>query len=87
MLGNRTSYPISGFFLFKKKIFLENQSKLFKKGYKILLDLIYTSKSKYKICDVQINFDSRKNGTSKMNLKIVFFLILMVFSKFYAKFL
>ena len=61
--------------------------KLFKKGYKILLDLIYTSKSKYKICDVQINFDSRKKGTSKMNLKIVFFLILMIFSKFYAKFL
>ena len=86
LLGNRTSDPMSGFFLFKKKIFLENQSKLFKKGYKILLDLIYTNKSKYKICDVQINFDSRKKGRSKMNLKVVFFLILMIFSKFYGKF-
>ena len=86
LLGNKTSDPMSGFFLFKKKIFLENQSKLFKKGYKILLDLIYTNKSKYKICDVQINFDSRKKGRSKMNLKVVFSLILMIFSKFYGKF-
>ena len=59
--------------------FLKNQSKLFKKGYKILLDLIYTSKSKYKICDVQINFEKRKKGRSKMNLKVVFSLILMIF--------
>ena len=86
LLGNKTSDPMSGFFLFKKKIFLENQNKLFKKGYKILLDLIYTNKSNHKIYDVQINFDSRKKGRSKMNLKVIFSLILMIFSKFYGKF-
>ena len=41
LLGNKTSDPMSGFFMFKKKIFIKSQDKLIKKGYKILLDLLY----------------------------------------------
>ena len=41
LLGNKTSDPMSGFFMFKKKVFKNLKKKLIKKGYKILLDLIY----------------------------------------------
>ncbi len=35
LLGNKTSDPMSGFFIFKKDIFIRNKHKLFNKGYKI----------------------------------------------------
>ena len=61
-LGKKTSDPMSGFFMFKKKIFYNSQKKLIMKGYKILLDLLYIKDSKIKVIDVQIDFDSRMKG-------------------------
>ena len=57
--------------MFKKKVFTKSQKKLIKKGYKILLDLIYIKNQKVKVIDVNINFDSRIKGKSKMSLKIL----------------
>ena len=53
-----------------------------KRGYKILLDLIYSSKENLKISDVDINFDSRSGGSSKLNYKIIYFLGLIIVQKF-----
>ncbi len=86
-LGYKTSDPMSGFFIFKKEIFLQNKDKLFNKGYKILMDLIYLFKKETKTYDVEINFDSRKKGNSKMNFKILLSLIIMIIYKLYAKLL
>ena len=85
-LGRKTSDPMSGFFFFKKKIFINNRNKLFNKGYKILMDLIYIDNKKRLIIDVDINFDTRKKGVSKMNFKVLLYLINMIFYKFYGKF-
>ena len=85
LLGNKTSDPMSGFFMFKKKIFVKSQRKLIKKGYKILLDLLYINNQKIKVIDVKINFDSRMKGKSKMNLKILFYLISMISKKFFNR--
>ena len=85
-LGRKTSDPMSGFFVFKKKIFTNNKNRLFNKGYKILMDLIYVDNKKRLIIDVGINFNTRKKGISKMNLKILLYLINMIFFKFYGKF-
>ena len=87
LLGRKTSDPMSGFFMFKKKVFTKSQKKLIKKGYKILLDLIYIKNQKVKIIDVNINFDSRIKGKSKMSLKILIDLISMILKKFYSKIL
>ena len=84
-LGRKTSDPMSGFFIFKKKIYTDNKNKLFNKGYKILMDLIYTDNKKRAIFDVGINFDTRKKGISKMNFKILIYLINMIIYKFYGK--
>ena len=87
LLGNKTSDPMSGFFIFKKSIYKKNKKKLFKKGYKILMDLLYSHNSNKKIYDIEINFDTRKKGKSKMNLKILLLLLNMILFKFYAKFI
>ena len=85
LLGNKTSDPMSGFFMFKKRVFKKSQKKLIKKGYKILLDLLYINNQKVRVIDVNINFDSRMKGKSKMNLKILFYLISMISKKFFSR--
>ena len=86
LLGNKTSDPMSGFFIFKKKIYKKDNKRLFNKGYKVLMDLLYLNDEKKRIFDKKINFDTRKKGKSKMNLKILFLLLYMILFKFYAKF-
>ncbi len=86
LLGNKTSDPMSGFFVFKKNIFKKSEKKMIKKGYKILLDLLYIKNQNIEVIDVNINFDSRMKGKSKMNLKILLYLISMISKKFINKF-
>ena len=81
-LGFKTNDPMSGFFAFKKNIYLKNKKKLFKRGYKILLDLIYSSNKELSIIDIFIKFQSRREGHSKINYKIIYFLGLIVIQKF-----
>ena len=85
LLNKKTDDPMSGFFIFKKKIYELNKNKLFAKGYKILLDLIYASNEKLKIIDVDINFRKRSEGSSKMGLKIIFILILIIIKKIFIR--
>ena len=85
-LEKKTNDPMSGFFIFKKKIYYRNKKKLYAKGYKILFDLLYSSNSKLKIFDVDINFRGRSVGSSKMNLKILYILILMIIKKSFKRF-
>ncbi len=84
-LGFRTRDPMSGFFIFKREIFLQNKQKLFMNGYKILLDLIYSCKNPM-VQDININFKSREKGFSKMDIKVIFLLGLIILQKFFRKF-
>ena len=84
-LGFKTNDPMSGFFIFKKKIFLNTKKNLSNRGYKILLDLIYSYKKNLKIKDVFIKFKSREKGFSKMDLKIIYLLVFDIFKKFLFK--
>ena len=69
--------------MFKKKIFLRSQKNLIQKGYKILLDLLYNKNQEIKVVDININFDSRMKGKSKMNLRILKVdLVFMILKKF-----
>jgi len=85
-LGFKTNDPMSGFFIFKKKIFMENKSKLFSRGYKILADLIYSSKSELKIKDQFIVFDQRDMSSSKLNLRILLLVLIFLFRSLLRRF-
>tara|TARA_B100000989_G_scaffold291881_1_gene266991 strand:- start:270 stop:983 length:714 start_codon:yes stop_codon:yes gene_type:complete len=80
-LGKKTADPMSGFFLFKKKLFLQQKKKLYKKGYKILADIIYNSKKNIKISDIKIRFKKRYSGKSKLNFSVLIYLIIFIKSK------
>ena len=82
MLGKQTSDPMSGFFLFKKKIYTQSKKKFYKKGYKILADIIYNNKNNIQISEIKINFKKRIHGKSKINIKVLFYLIIFIFNKF-----
>jgi dolichol-phosphate mannosyltransferase len=71
----QTKDPMSGFFLFKKDIYLKNKNRFFGKGFKILADLLINSKAKLKTKDVFIDFNRRYESESKMNFKILLILI------------
>ena len=53
------------------KDYIQKSPKMIKKGYKILLDLLYIKYQKVKVIDVKIS-DSRLKGKSKMSFKILF---------------
>jgi dolichol-phosphate mannosyltransferase len=86
LLGFKTNDPMSGFFIFKKKIFIENKKQLFSKGYKILADLIYSSKKKFIIEDQIIVFDQREMNSSKLNFKILILILIFLFRSFLRRF-
>tara|TARA_Y100000590_G_scaffold449019_1_gene586532 strand:- start:416 stop:1135 length:720 start_codon:yes stop_codon:yes gene_type:complete len=85
LLGSKTKDPMSGYFIFNRKIFTTNKKRMFVNGYKILSDLIYSSKNKIKIQDVSIKFDRRTSGKSKMNFAILIKLLSFIFVNYFKK--
>ena len=83
-LGKKISDPMSGFFMFKKNIYKKNKKHIYGRGFKLLFDLIYSSKKTLKIKEYKIIFNKRKKNTSKMNLKVIYHLLIAIF---YNKFL
>jgi dolichol-phosphate mannosyltransferase len=77
--------PMSGFFFFKKNIYERNKSKLYGRGFKILLDLIVThnlnSSKKLNIDEFFINFKTRSYGESKLNLRVIIYYFLFLFKR------
>ena len=78
--GKKYLDPMSGFFLFKKKIFTKNKKLFYGKGYKILADFIYNIPN-IKVSEIIIKFRSRKKGSSKMSLEILILLLIFMITK------
>ncbi len=79
LINKKTIDPMSGFFLFNKKIYQRNRKRYFGKGYKILADIIYNSKENLRVNDLIIVFDRRINEKSKMSFKVLINLIKLYF--------
>ena len=85
LIGKKTKDPMSGFFLFNKKIYNNNKKNYFGKGYKILADILYNSSENLRIVDYDINFGHRLKNKSKMNFKILLILLEFLLKKFIKK--
>ncbi|MDC3184548.1 glycosyltransferase [Candidatus Pelagibacter sp.] len=81
----KTNDPMSGFFLFKKKIFIKNKKFLFGKGFKILADILINSKENLIVKDISINFDRRYESKSKMNYKVLLIIIYFYLRSIFKK--
>ncbi len=71
----KSNDPMSGYFLFKKKIFYKSQKKMILKGYKILADLLANTDKDTKISHIYIDFYKRNAGKTKMDIKIILILV------------
>ena len=80
-----TSDPMSGFFLFKKKLYLKNKKIMFGRGFKILADLLISSRKVLKTKDLKIVFDRRYNSKSKMSYKVLLVLVQFYFTNLFKK--
>jgi dolichol-phosphate mannosyltransferase len=71
LVGHQTSDPMSGFFMVRRDILSSVIYDLSQQGYKILLDIISSSRSPLKIVDVPYVFRNRQDGESKIGLLVV----------------
>ena len=83
IFGKKTSDPLSGFFICKKRIITKNKKFFFARGYKILFDILYNIRDEVKVVDYSIVFKKRIFEKSKFKLKII---ILFLKHIFYTKF-
>ena len=72
---------MSGFFIFNKIIYIKNKSFYFGKGFKILMDIMLNSKDKLNVSEIKIKFKHRRNNKSKMNYRILIYLLLLYLTK------
>jgi dolichol-phosphate mannosyltransferase len=72
------SDPLSGFFAAKRKILLNKDHLLFKKGFKIVLDFYLLLRNKVLISEIPISLNKRNSGNSKISFKILVLIIQQV---------
>lgn len=83
MLAKKVTDPMSGFFIFKKDFFILHKKSVYNKGFKILLNLLYSTKKKLKIYEQLIIFEKRYSNRSKMSFKVLYHIIASIFYYFF----
>lgn len=68
---NNISDPLSGFFMLPRKIYDATKYEVSGLGFKILLDIIMSSKHQLKIQEIPFEFRERHAGNSKLDISIV----------------
>ncbi len=84
---NRTSDPMSGFFMLSRELFDEVAGKLASDGFKILLDILASSKRKLKVQEVAYTFRTREFGESKLTLSVLGDFAMLLIDKSIGRFI
>ena len=80
LLRIKVKDPMSGFFMVKKMSVMPIIKNLQPNGFKILADMIASSKNQWNIEEVGYTFKKRKSGESKMNLTVALELLGLILS-------
>ena len=84
---NKTSDPMSGFFMLGRKLFDEVSSRLASDGFKILLDILASSKRGLNIQEVAYTFRTREFGESKLTLGVLGDFAMLLIDKSVGRFI
>ena len=76
---------LTGFFIIEKNFFLKNYKKLSNVGFKLLLDIILTTKKTIKYSEVPFEFQKRLTGQSKLNSKVFIDFVILIIDKLIGK--
>lgn len=80
--GEKTTDPMSGFFMTRRDIIDAHVHELSLQGYKILLDLLASVKKPLKIREIPFVFRERHAGESKLDLMILAEYVFLLIDKF-----
>mgnify|MGYP006088767097 CR=1 FL=1 len=82
LLKKELSDPMTGLFLFKRKIFVDQANLIKPMGFKILLDFLFNIRNQnVKLEEFQINFRSRAAGESKIAMDVIFSFVDQILNK------
>jgi dolichol-phosphate mannosyltransferase len=77
---------LTGFFIIDCEFFKKNQSLFSKVGFKLLLDIILSTKKTIKFSEIPFEFQKRYSGYSKLNTKVVIDFIILIIDKMFGNF-
>jgi dolichol-phosphate mannosyltransferase len=80
-LGVRLSDPMSGFFMMRRELFDAIAPGLSTHGFKVLLDIVASSKQPLRIVELPFTFRARRHGQSKLDSLVVFEYIGLLLAK------
>ncbi len=80
-LGVKLSDPMSGFFMVRQEIVDNIAPSLSTQGFKILLDIITTSKGNLCIAEIPFSFGKREYGESKLSTRVALDFVSLVIDK------
>ena len=84
---NKTSDPMSGFFMLGRELFEEVAGRLASDGFKILLDILASSRRKLNIKEVSYTFKTREFGESKLTLGVLGDFAMLLLDKSVGRFI
>ncbi|NNE38586.1 MAG: glycosyltransferase family 2 protein [Gammaproteobacteria bacterium] len=79
--------PMSGFFMVRRTFFEKVMYRISGRGFKILLDLIISSKEPVKVAELPYVMRSRKRGESKLDFVVAWDFLIMLISKLIGEYL
>lgn len=71
LFGVKLSDPMSGFFMIDRRAFERVAPKLSTRGFKILLDILASSRGKLRVAELPFVFGARQHGESKLDNMVV----------------
>lgn len=79
--GSLLCDPMSGYFIIRRDIFLEALPRLSSIGFKLLIDIIASSKRPLRIVEVPYAFRPRQSGQSKLDSMVLWEYLLLILDK------
>lgn len=76
---------MSGFFVIRKNIVDGLAHQLYGKGFKILLDILVSSKTRLKVKEIPYTMRSRKLGESKLSATVIYEYLALLANKFFGR--
>mgnify|MGYP001799659938 FL=1 len=71
LIDHKTSDPVSGFFMIRREVLADALYDLSQQGYKILIDILTSSRRDLKVIEVPYVLRNRREGESKISLMVV----------------
>ena len=72
---------LTGYFIVRNQFLKKNYKKLSNIGFKLLLDIILTTKNTIKYSEIPFKFQKRYSGESKLNSKVLIDFIALIIDK------